>query len=122
MRCDQVTLLSEQRIQRALVAHLTARPATDLWWCHVPNGGFRTRTEGAILNGLGLRKGAPDLLLIRDGKVFGLELKRMGGRASHDQVECLAAMERAGAVTAVAVGLDAALEQLQSWKLLRGMS
>jgi hypothetical protein len=113
-------LLSEQQIQRTLVAHLTARPAADLWWCHVPNGGFRTRTEGAILNGLGLRKGAPDLLLICDGKAYGLELKRLGGKPSHDQIECLAAMERAGAATAVAVGLDRALHQLESWRLLRG--
>jgi hypothetical protein len=111
--------LSEQRIQRAIVEHLTARPVPDLWWCHIPNGGFRTKTEGAILNGLGLRKGAPDLLLMHDGKTFGLELKRVGGKPTHDQIECLAAMERAGAVTAIAAGLDAAVGQLETWGLLR---
>ena len=116
---DTATNLSEQRIQRTLVAHLTARPASDLWWCHIPNGGFRTKTEGAILNGLGLRKGAPDLLFIYCGKTYGLELKRKGGKPSHDQIECLAAMERAGAVIAVVAGLDAAVGQLESWGLLR---
>ena len=31
----------EDDIQRAIVAHLTARAAPELWWRHVPNGGFR---------------------------------------------------------------------------------
>src|SRR5262245_8368010 len=30
----------EDNIQRAIVAHLTARAAPELW-CHVPNGSFR---------------------------------------------------------------------------------
>ena len=49
----------QDAIQRAIVAHLTARAAPELWWRHVPNGGFRP-VEGGILKGLGLRKGAPE--------------------------------------------------------------
>ena len=48
----------EDAIRRAIVAHLTARAAPELWWRHVPNGGFsrlRARSKG-----LGLRKGAPE--------------------------------------------------------------
>ncbi len=112
--------LSEQRIQRCIVEHLTARPAEGLWWCHVPNGGFRTKPEAAILRGLGLRKGAPDLLFVHQGRTFGLELKRVGGRPSEDQLACLAAMEAAGASTCIAEGVDRALACLEAWGLLRG--
>jgi hypothetical protein len=48
-------------LQRAIVAHLTARAAPELRWHHVPISGFRP-VEGAILKGRGLRKGAPDSL------------------------------------------------------------
>jgi hypothetical protein len=111
--------LSEQKIQRAVIAHLTARPSPNLWWCAVPNGGFRRPTEAAILSGLGLRKGAPDLIFIRKGRVYGLELKRVGGRPSEAQLECLAAMDRAGAFTCIAEGLDAAIRVLEEWNILR---
>jgi hypothetical protein len=110
----------EAQLQRAVIQHLTARPAPNLWWCHVPNGGFRRPVEAAILAGLGLRKGAPDLLFIHKGKVYGLELKRAGGRPREDQLACLAAMEAAGAFTAIAEGLDRALACLEAWGLLRG--
>jgi hypothetical protein len=112
----------EAQIQRALIAHLTARPAPDLWWAHIPNGGFRTKPEAAILRGLGLRKGAPDLIFIHGGRAYGLELKRIGGKPSEDQLACLAAMEAAGAYTCIAEGLDRAIAVLECWGILRGRS
>ena len=54
----------EDAIQRAIVAHLTARAAPELWWRHVPNGDFRP-VEGAILKGLGLRNGPRNSLIDR---------------------------------------------------------
>jgi hypothetical protein len=36
------------------------------------------------------------------------------------QIATIAALERAGAEVAVAVGLDAAVRQLEKWQLLRG--
>jgi hypothetical protein len=38
MRCKR-RHRPEDDIQRAIVAHLTARAAPELWWRHVPNGG-----------------------------------------------------------------------------------
>ncbi len=43
-----------------------------------------------------------------------------GNKPTPRQSETLAAMERAGATHAYAVGLDAALGQLEAWGLLRG--
>jgi hypothetical protein len=52
--------------------------------------------------------------------VFGLELKTEGRKSNDPQVEAQEAMRRAGAEVAVAIGLDAALQQLESWRLLKG--
>jgi hypothetical protein len=62
----------------------------------------------------------PDIIAIRAGHTYGLELKADGGRPSPKQIEAMAAMEAAGATVALAVGLDAALSQLETWGLLKG--
>jgi hypothetical protein len=110
----------EQAIQRAVFAHLAARGAPGTFAFHVPNGGWRSAVEAAILKGLGVVAGVPDLVLIRDGAVFGLELKAHNGRLSPAQVATQEAMRAAGVTVAVATGLDAALAQLESWNFLRG--
>jgi hypothetical protein len=69
---------------------------------------------------LGVRPGASDLLLWHDGKSFALELKAPGGRATESQLAFLADMERAGAYTCMAEGVDRALKVLETWGLLRG--
>ena len=73
-----------------------------------------------FLQGLGVTSGVPDVIAIHQGRCYALELKREGGRPSESQLACLAAMERAGAFTAVAEGLDRALACLEAWGLLRG--
>jgi hypothetical protein len=110
--------LREQTLQKALADHLRARAAVGTYWFHPANGGARTAIEGAILKACGVRAGTPDLILIKDGKTFGLELKANGGRASEAQAQ--AHQEAAGAEVAVAVGIDDALAQLERWQLLRG--
>ena len=110
----------EQRIQRAVVQHLKCRGVKGLVFVHVPNGGYRQPIEAAIFKGLGVRAGVSDLLLWHSGKSYALELKAPGGRATESQLQFLADMERAGACTCLAEGLDAALHKLEGWGLLRG--
>jgi hypothetical protein len=110
----------EQQVQAAVVQHLAIRGAPGVFAFAVPNGGYRKPIEAAILRGQGVVSGVPDLVLIHEGRVFGLELKAPGNRATAVQERAMAAMEAAGATTAVAVGLDAALAQLEAWRLLRG--
>ena len=87
---------------------------------HPANGGYRRPVEAKILQGLGVTSGVPDIIAIKDGRTYGLELKRIGGKPTDNQLVCLAAMERAGAVTAIAKGLNQAIAQLEKWHLLRG--
>ena len=112
----------EQTLQKALADHLRARAAAGTYWFHPANGGARTAIEGAILKACGVRAGTPDLILIKDGKTFGLELKAPGGRVSPAQAHAHQEMKTAGAEVAVAVGIDNALAQLEAWQLLRGQT
>ena len=110
----------EQALQQSVVEHLQWRARPNVWWTHIPLGGARFKTEAAIFKGLGARHGTPDLLLVADGKAHFLEFKAPGGRVTAAQSECHAALRAAGAEVAIVVGLDAALQQLEQWQLLRG--
>jgi hypothetical protein len=66
-----------------------------------------------------VRAGTPDILLAAGGRLFGLELKRSGGRLSDAQKLCHEEMRSAGAVVGVAAGVDEALSLLAEWGLLR---
>jgi hypothetical protein len=110
----------EAQIQRAVFEHLRIRGAPGVFAFAVPNGGYRRPIEAAILKGLGVRAGVPDLFCVHHGRCFALELKAEGGRATDKQLACLAALRDAGAITATAEGLDAALRTLQAWGVLRG--
>ena len=111
---------SEQQIQRAVLEHLKLRHAPAIYWFHVANGGYRAPIEAKVLKSLGVTAGVPDLILIRGGRTYGLELKANGGRVTSVQRTAHVLMRAAGAEVEVAIGLDAALRQLESWGLLQG--
>lgn len=110
----------EAQIQRAVMEHLRVRGAPGVFAFHVPNGGYRRPVEAAILKGLGVKAGVPDIIAIHEGRCYGLELKAEGRAPTEKQIETAAAMEAAGAYTCVADGLDRALACLETWGLLRG--
>jgi len=110
----------EAAIQRAVFQHLRARGAPGVFVFHPANGGYRKPVEAAILKGLGVVTGVPDVIAIRDGRVFALELKAEGGRATDAQLACIAALREAGAFTCIAEGLDRAIACLEGWGLLVG--
>jgi hypothetical protein len=109
----------EQAIQRTVVQHLQARAVPRTYWFHVPNGGSRRPIEAAILKTLGVRAGVPDMMVICNGRIYGLELKAEGGRTTEAQRLAHEELRAAGAEVGVAVGLDAALDQLEQWGVLR---
>lgn len=110
----------EQQIQRAVFAHLRARGAPGIFAFHPANGGYRTPREAAIFKGLGVVPGTPDIIIIKQGYAFALELKADGGKLSDTQRSTIDALRTAGAVAEVAIGLDAALAWLEGHHLLRG--
>lgn len=120
----------EDRIQRAVCDHLRSRGYPDTVFFHVPNGmklGGKRNSKGfpiqaARLKGLGVRAGVSDLILIRAGKIYCLELKAQSNTATPAQIDFLDDVEAAGARTGIATGLDEAIQILESWGLLRGKS
>jgi hypothetical protein len=111
---------SELDLQRALCQHLRLRSAAGLVWFHVPNGGRRSPVEAAIFNGLGVRAGVSDLILLREGRAFALELKNERGRPTAAQMQFISEFRAAGGEASIASGLDQALRTLETWGLLRG--
>jgi hypothetical protein len=109
----------EDVIQRAVFEHLCVRCAPGIFAFHPANGGWRSHIEAAILKAVGVVAGTPDIIAIKGGRVFGLEIKSDGGRLSDAQRAVHAALRAAGAEVATAWGLDDALAVLEAWGLLR---
>jgi hypothetical protein len=105
----------EDIIQRSLVAHLKLRASPGLFWYAVPNGGVRSKVTAAIMKSTGTRPGVPDLAF-----VFFLEVKSATGRATEHQLQAISDINRAGGYAAIGQGIDACLQILQQWGLVRG--
>jgi len=69
----------EDAIQKAICKYLDLRKVC--YWA-VPNGGARSKSEGAKLKSTGTKSGVPDITIVYDGLYYGLEVKR-GATASH---------------------------------------
>ncbi len=110
----------ETQIQKSVLQHLSLRGAPGVFAFHPANGGWRSPIEAAILVGMGVVPGVPDIILIKDGQTFGLELKATSGRLTPTQVDTHKRMRAAGAIIGTAVGIDQALAWLEGHKLLRG--
>lgn len=109
----------EQELQRAVLQHFAWRGARDIFVFHYPAGGWRSSVEAAIFKSLGVVAGIPDLLIIRNGHIFALEVKTADGRLTPIQIDTQARMRAAGTTVGTAVEIDAALERLEQWELLR---
>jgi len=109
----------EQQVQRAVIDHLHWRARPGVWFCHLANGGARSRIESAIFRSLGVRPGAPDLLIVADGKAHFLELKAPGRKLSPTQTACHASLQRAGATVETADNIDTALAFLARMGVMR---
>jgi hypothetical protein len=113
--------MKEDVIQRAVFRHLRVRPAPGVVAFHPANGGFRRPAEARFFAGLGVVAGVPDIIAIKDGRTYALELKIERGRLTAAQQQTLERLQAAGAVTAVARGLDAAVRQLEAGALCEGL-
>jgi len=110
----------EQALQKAVLEHLAVRAVPGTYWFHVGNGGYRTPLEAKVFKSLGVRPGVPDLIIINKGQTYGLELKSHGQSLTPVQRTAHVLMRQAGAEVETAVGIDAAIQQLEQWGLLRG--
>jgi hypothetical protein len=68
----------EQQIQHAVFEHLALRGASTVFAFHPANGGWRSGVEAAILKGMGVKAGVPDIIAIKNARCYALELKGAG--------------------------------------------
>lgn len=99
---------SETEIMRAVLVAVTALPETMAWR---NNTGVGVSQRGAVIRFS--VPGAPDILGVRRGRGFGIEVKTPAGRLSQQQAHFRAAWERAGGLYIVARSVDDALAGLQ---------
>ena len=109
----------EQDIQKLVLQHLKWRGYRDIFFFHPANGGYRKPVEAAILYSLGLVAGVPDLIILKDGHCYGLELKTEKGKLSESQGKTIELMRTAGCTVGICYGLADALAWLEGQKLIK---
>lgn len=84
-------------------------PETRYCLFAVPNGGYRGKLEGARMKATGTVAGIPDMILIWNGKVTGLEFKAGNGKLSPAQEKCHAIWRAQG----IGVGVIRSVEEFR---------
>ena len=92
---------SESQVQSAIVRALSQLGFLVI---HVPNQATRGRQRYS-----GLLSGAPDLIVIGNGRIWFLEVKKPGGKQSHSQVMVQRLIEERGFAYYVVHSVDEAL-------------
>jgi hypothetical protein len=84
---------------------------------HIPNGGYRRKVEAAILKGMGVAAGTPDICILwRPGKVAFIELKALGkSNISPAQRVFHLRLWELGVPNAVCRSIDDVRAQLKTW-------
>jgi len=115
----------EAEIQIQLVQYLAlAAPSRGFLFFSVPGEALGSARTGAgigrmvRLKKMGLRSGVADLVIVKNGRVYFLELKRRLGKQSANQLVFEADAIRSGADYAVAHSFDEAVNILKSWEII----
>ena len=88
---------------------------------HIPNEGQRSPVTAAVLKRLGLKKGAPDLIIFEPrGKYhgFAIEMKAAGGRLTPDQRMMLFELSKRQYATSCCHGADEAIKKIRLYMSL----
>jgi len=92
--------MSEAALQRDVIRYLGSALCQPAAFFAVPNNP-RNAIAGRNLKALGLRKGAPDLMVFAQNITIGIELKAAKGRVSEDQDAMHELLNKCGVFTAV---------------------
>ena len=109
----------EARLQKAVVAHLMLTATPGVLWFSVPNEGKRSVVMGGHLKAMGMRPGTADLILIKKGQAYALELKAKGKVQSEAQLLFQADCQTAKTPYCCSDNIDAALYALRAWGMIK---
>lgn len=79
----------------------------------IPNAGKRTAWEQRQRSREGMVSGFPDMMVLHDGKAFGLEFKTRKGSLSAAQIDCLNKLVKRRIPVGVFRSADTAVEWLR---------
>lgn len=105
----------ERALQKAVAGYLTyALPeGSGVEWTAFPAGGGG-HVRGAILKAMGLKAGWPDILVVHQGLLHGIELKApKTGRVSAKQGDTIQRLHTAGVTTHVCRSVEGVEEALR---------
>jgi hypothetical protein len=109
----------EEQLQRSIVERLRWQADPRVIFFHVPNGGARSKSEGAKFKALGVLPGVPDLIfLLPDATIFCMELKSRDGVQSDGQKAFQAKCEAIGVEYTVCHDIDTAVSILTALGVL----
>ena len=112
---DRPDFNAEARIQAAVIDWIRLAAPGVLAFA-IPNGGLRSRTEGARLKWTGVLAGVPDLALVASGgRVFFVECKTDRGVLSSDQRRIHDQLVALGTPCAIVRGIDDARLAFKAW-------
>lgn len=104
----------ETEFHQTVAQFLDAVLPRDTWWTTFPAGGGG-RVRGAILKGMGLKAGVPDVLIVQRGFAYWIELKTPKGIVSGDQTNTHADLLAVGCAVTVCRTLDDVVAALRCW-------
>lgn len=107
----------EQDLQVAVMQYIRV-VAPEAEAIHIPNGGYRRKHEAAILKGMGVKAGVPDILVMwASGNAAFIELKSPTRRndVSAAQDRFLERLSLLGIPNAVCCSLDDVAKNLKAW-------
>lgn len=114
---DRTHLPTEADTHKAILAYLRA-VLPDAIVFHPANGGTRHVREAVNLKRMGVLAGVPDLCIVRDGRVYFMEVKRAkGSKISEGQHEFWRWCQAHETPMAFVSSVDDARRSLASWKL-----
>lgn len=93
----------EDALQTAVAAYLDRCLPHASWFTATANGAFlggdtkRRAIQSARMKRAGVKNGTPDILIVWDGRLFGIELKVGKGKLTDAQRDVADAMTKAGA-------------------------
>lgn len=82
---------------------------------HVPNGGKRNKREAARLKGMGVKAGIPDVHILKDGRLYLIELKAERGYLSETQKLMIERLIVCGSLCITCRSLEEVMNATKAW-------
>ena len=103
--------ITEKQVQSAVITYLKYRP--DVYFIRNNSiAGKIIRPNGTIGWVNNAKIGAPDIVLVKDGKFIGLELKSSNGRQSKEQKQAEKDIKHCGGIYKIVRYIDDIVELL----------